>query len=485
MGNRRLLNFGRREFLGTFVKSAGAVLGAAGRAQAARNEKAGVGPGGKRPNLVFVFADQWRGQAFGYTGDPNAGTPNIDKLAGDSLNFTHAISGCPVCTPYRGSLMTGQYWLTHGAFMNDVYLRPGCTSIAEAFKAAGYDTAYIGKWHLDGHGRTSFTPPERRQGFDFWKAVECTHAYNNSVYYADDDEKLAWDGYDAFAQTREAQRYIREHKDGKPFALVLSWGPPHAPYHTAPEKYRAMHRPEKVQLRPNVPEEDEQIARKQLAGYYAHGNALDACIGDLRRTLEDCGIADDTVFVFTADHGDMLHSHGRQKKQQPQDESIRVPLLIRYPDKLGHAGRNLDTLINTPDLMPTLLGLCGVPIPDTVEGTDFSEALSDGQEPEVDAALIMCPAPFGQWTRDRGGREYRGLRTKRYTYTRSLDGPWLLYDNEKDPYQLQNFCGDPDYAGIQAELDALLDKKLARTNDEFRPARYYIVDERGTVPYHP
>ncbi|MCP4640325.1 MAG: sulfatase-like hydrolase/transferase, partial [bacterium] len=105
-------------------------------------------PPRQRPNVVFVFADQWRAQATGYAGDPNAITPNLDKLAEESLNFTNAVSGCPVCTPYRGSLLTGQYWLTHGAFMNDVCLRDEAISIAEAYKEAGYDTAYIGKWHL-------------------------------------------------------------------------------------------------------------------------------------------------------------------------------------------------------------------------------------------------------------------------------------------------------------------------------------------------
>lgn len=142
--------------------------------------------------------------------------------------------------------------------------------------------------------------------------------------------------------------------------------------------------------------------------------------------------------------------------------------------------------------MPTLLGLSGVPVPGSVEGNDFSAELVAGKAPDVDAALLMCPAPFGQYQRKRhGGREYRGIRTLRYTYTRDLKGPWLLYDNEKDPYQLENLCGRADHAVVQTELDALLDRKLAQTNDEFLPAEAYIeqwgytVDETGTVPYTP
>ncbi len=441
------------------------------------------------PNVVYVFADQWRAQDTGYAGNPAVKTPNLDRLAAQSLNFTHAISGCPVCTPYRASLLTGQYWLNHGAFMNDVCLSSGAVSIAESYKAAGYDTAYIGKWHVDGHGRSSFIPRERRQGFDFWRVLECSHDYNNSFYYGDTPEKRKWEGYDAIAQTGEACGYLRGHPKEKPFLLMLSYGPPHAPLQTAPEAYRAMYRPEDMLPRGNVPPEHEEKARKDMAGYYAHMSALDDCMGKLVKTLDDAGLAENTIFVFSADHGDMLHSHGFRKKQQPYEESIRVPFLLRYPAKLGAAGRELDTLINTPDIMPTLLGLSGLKIPKTVEGDNFSRPLLKGEKPERDAALLMCPAPFGQWIRAIGGREYRGLRSPRYTYVRSLDGPWLLFDNEEDPLQQTNRVNEPALAQTQAALDALLFEKLAQTRDAFEPAQHYIekwgypVDKNGTVPY--
>ncbi|MHC4388057.1 MAG: sulfatase-like hydrolase/transferase, partial [Planctomycetota bacterium] len=128
----------------------------------------------RRPNVVFLLADQWRAQATGYSGDPNAVTPALDALAKESVNLTNAVSGCPVCCPYRASLMTGQYPLTHGVIMNDVQLGSRAVSMAEVYKSAGYDTAYIGKWHLDGRGRSSFIPKDRRQGFEYWKVMECT-----------------------------------------------------------------------------------------------------------------------------------------------------------------------------------------------------------------------------------------------------------------------------------------------------------------------
>jgi arylsulfatase A-like enzyme len=453
-----------------------------------KGEPAGDG-GRHKPNLVFVFADQWRAQATGYAGNADVRTPTLDRLAAESVNFANAVSGCPVCSPYRASLLTGQYPLTHGVFLNDVRLAGEAVTIAEAYKRAGYATGYIGKWHLDGNHRSAFIPRQRRQGFDFWKALDCTHNYNNSAYYGDENVKLRWDGYDAIAQTREAQRYIRQQAEAGPFVLVLSWGPPHAPYHTAPPKYRKRFKPEDVTLRPNVPEAYANKAREAIAGYYAHIAALDDCVADLLATLRDAGIERDTIFVFTSDHGDMLYSHGNQKKQQPWDESIRIPFLLRYPALLGTEGRKLDLPINAPDVMPTLLGLSGLPIPASVEGTDFSGILT-GRRPANDyAALISCPSPFGQWKRARGGREYRGVRTARYTYCRDLEGPWLLLDNQTDPYQQSNLCNRPEHAALQKRLDALLARKLEETHDAFLSGWDYIkqwgyeVDKSGTVPY--
>ena len=446
-----------------------------------------------KPNLVFVFGDQWRSQATGYAGDPNARTPHLDALAQESINFTRAVAGCPVCSPYRASLLTGQYPLTHGVFLNDLCLGTAAVSIAEAFGNEGYDTAYIGKWHVDGHGRSNFIPRERRQGFDFWKVLECTHDYNHSPYYGDEEVRLEWEGYDAASQTAEACRYLRAHSSSeKPFVLFLSWGPPHAPYDTAPERFREMYRPEDLELRPNVPADHQAKARRDLAGYYAHIAALDDCIGELRTALQETGLEENTLFVFTSDHGDMLGSQGEYKKQRPWDESILVPLLLRCPSVLGPEGWETDMLLNAPDIMPTLLGICGVPIPETAEGVDHSAALRAEVHPcaaEDDAALIACYAPFGQYTAKEGGKEYRGIRNEQYTYVRDRKGPWLLYDNRTDPYQLKNVCGEPGYAEEQERLDQILDQKLAEMNDAFLPGSDYVaqwgyeVDETGTVPY--
>ena len=442
----------------------------------------------RQPNVIIVLPDQWRAQALGYAGDPNVKTPNLDRLANESINFTHAVAGMPVCCPTRASLMTGQRPLTTGVFLNDVPLSPQSLTLATSLAATGYDTGYIGKWHLNGGSRTGFVTRDRRLGFEYWKACECTHDYNRSVYHADSPAKLLWQGYDAIAQTEDAAQYIRSHEHAdKPFFLVLSWGPPHSPYESAPQKYRAMYPADNIVLRANVPKAQQAKTRAMLANYYAHCTALDDCLGTLRDTLKATGLDENTLLIFSSDHGDLLGSQGGRDKQQPYDESIRVPLLMHWPAALGKAPRQLDTLVSSEDIMPTILGLCGVAIPGTVEGRDFSDYMRGGKDPSDGAAVISCASPFGQWTRKTGGREYRGVRTVRYTYVRDLSGPWLLFDNDKDPFQETNLVNSVAHAKIRGELDALLNRKLAENNDRFLPGAAYIqkwgyaVDREGTV----
>lgn len=446
------------------------------------------------PNVLIVLTDQWRAQATGYAGDPNINTPHLDSLALRSVNFKNAVSGMPVCSPFRASLITGQRPLTHGIFMNDVQLDTSAVTMGKIFSKAGYDTGYIGKWHLDGHGRLSFIPPgKRRQGFDFWKGNECTHDYNHSVYYENRDSvPKIWDGYDTFAQTDAAIAYMQDRKTGdRPFSLILSYGTPHAPYQTAPEEYQKRFHPDSIQLRKNVPDDMKEQVKKDLAGYYAHIAALDDMIGKLISNLKETGQLENTIIVFTSDHGDLLGSHGAYKKQQPYDESIRVPMLWYIPENLGIAPGEKDAMLNSEDILPTLLALCGIGIPKTVEGINYKGYLEDKEDIDR-AALITCVQPFGQWNRvEHNGREYRGLRSQRYTYTRDLNGPWLLFDNEKDPYQMNNLVDNADYGEVRSKLDNLLTERLDENRDEFLPGMEYVekwgypVDSTGTVPYAP
>jgi arylsulfatase A-like enzyme len=436
----------------------------------------------KKPNVVFVFADEWRAQATGYAGDANCRTPVLDALAAESIHFTNAVAGSPVCCPYRAGLVTGQYPLTHGVIVNDVELSPDVTSIAHAFNEGGYSTAYIGKWHIygspDGHygRRSAFVPREYQLGFDYWKGFECTHNYNQSHYYFNDDPtRRTWEGYDAFAQSRDAADYIRAHAGGEqPFMLMLSWGPPHFPLFTAPAEYRALYEDKPIDLRPNVPEANRAEAAKCLRGYYAHIAALDDALLTVLDAVRESGAEDDTIFVFTSDHGDMMQSQGLGTKLFPWEESLAVPFLLRYPRLTNRTQREIPAPIDAPDIMPTLLGLCGLETPDSVEGRDFSPIIRGEAEVTGDeAALLVMPVAFTELCQN-GMLPYRGLRTARHTYVRHTDGPWLLYDLESDPYQMDNLIGRPEYGALQQRLDARLMQRLKDMGDEFLPGEAYV-----------
>jgi arylsulfatase A-like enzyme len=432
------------------------------------------------PNVLFLLADEWRAQSTGYGGDVNVRTPVLDRLESESVNFETAVSGCSVCCPYRASLLTGQYPLTHGVFINDVELKPKGPTLGEVFHRAGYRTGFIGKWHVYGspdgnYGRRlAYIPPEKRFGFDYWKACECTHEYNHSLYYEDDDPAPKyWPGYDAIAQTEDACGFI-ERQSAAPFLLVLSLGPPHFPYATAPERYQQIYAGRDLRLRRNVPDGQRRQATENLRGYYAHMTALDDCFGRLLQTLDRAGVAEDTIVVFTSDHGDMMLSQGLTTKLYPWDESIRVPFLLRYPRGLGRKQRRIQTPLNSPDILPTLLGLCGLGIPDSVEGSDLSGLVTGrSHAPAEAAAFLNLPVPITE-ARRYGFAEYRGLRTERYTYVRSIRGPWLLYDNRSDPFQMRNLCGRAEARDLQTRLDRALDAVLRRRHDEFLPAAEYV-----------
>jgi len=438
-------------------------------------------PSYHQPNIVFVFADQMRAEATGYAGNPDVRTPNLDALAREGVVFTNAVASCPVCTPYRACLLTGRYPLSTGIFVNDVRLGEGEMTIAKALRAEGYDTAYIGKWHLDGPERSGFTPPgPRRQGFGFWAVGNCTHRYFHSIYYRDTPEPLFWEGYDAHAQTDLAVEYIRDHGRERPFCLFLSWGPPHNPYRDVPSEYLALYDPAALRIRANVPKPD----REALAGYYAHITALDEDVGRIVDVLSETGQSEDTLLIFTSDHGDMLGSQGVWRKQWPWDESVLVPLIMRYPALQGDP-RGEPTPIGVADLMPTILSLAGVAIPEPVEGSDLSGLLLGMPGPMPSSAFIMSIAPFAECLEP----EWRGVRTDRYTYVKTLQGPWLLYDNRADPYQLRNLVNDGEHEALREGLEMELQAWLKRTGDEFLPAEAYrqrwglVVDAQNAVPY--
>lgn len=428
-----------------------------------------------KPNVIYILTDQWRASALGYAGDPNVKTPNLDNFAQEAVNFSNAVSVCPVCTPHRASLLTGRYPSSTGMFLNDLYLPDEELCMAEIFKAEGYSTAYLGKWHLDGHGRMNNVEPERRQGFDYWKALECSHDYNNMPYYENDNPEMKyWEGYSPYAIAVDANQYMTDHaKDDNPFLLFISIATPHFPHKSAPQEYKDMYPKDKLKLAPNVPEEWEEKTREELQGYYGHCTATDKAIGSILNKMKELNLMENSIVVFTADHGEMMGSHGMRPfmKQLAWDESIRVPFLICYPSIGENKGKVVNAPINTPDILPSLLGLTNVEIPETMEGEDLSDLIKS-PDPDADRiALVMNLCPF---TSEYIYPEYRAIRTKQYTYARTPEGASKMFDNRSDPYQMINLIDSPEFEQLQQDLDKKLNMALQKIDDDFEVRDYYL-----------
>ena len=376
-----------------------------------------------QPNLVYVFADQLRYQSCGYAGDEYARTPNIDRLAAQGCNFHQAISNTPVCAPYRASLMTGKYQSSTGMVINELRLSPEHETFGRALTRGGYRTAYIGKWHLWanelGHHeetRNGFVPPgPYRLGFDnYWAAYNFNHTYYRSPYFENDPTRHIRKEYEPDGQTQAAIEFLQKHaKSGPPFALFLSWGPPHDPWDSAnvPPAYADLYRGVMLPKRPNysevsdpyaddwakLPADYPRMIDAYQRGYYAQTANIDWNVGRLMEALDRLGLAGNTIFVFTSDHGEMFGAHGRRAKYIFYEEAARVPFLIRWP---GHIPPKLtsDALLGTPDIMPTLLALLNLPSPCSVEGVDL--AAMRAAKPAADVLPRTCRG----WAPPRPGR---------------------------------------------------------------------------------
>jgi len=399
----------------------------------------------RRPNIVFVFADQMRAHAMGCMGNKQVITPNLDKLASQGLLVTNGISAQPVCSPYRAHIMTGRYGHSTGVIHNDIRLPDSETVISELIRKHGYATGYIGKWHLS-HNRNNPVDAKSRRGWDFWAVRNCSHQHLKPEYWLNDSkESIKVDGWEPDVQTDLAVEFIKKNKQD-PFCLFLSFGPPHNPY-KAPEKYVEMYDGKELTARPNVPGGKTD----NLKQYYAMTTSLDSCMGRISEALNKAGVSEDTIVVFTSDHGDMLASQGHRLKQRPWEESINIPFIVRYPRKIKK-GQRRDWIVSSVDVMPTLLGLCDISIPSQVQGMDYSATFLGKSNKQRDAAFLFNV--------HRGGgpnTDWRGIRTKQWTYAYHFSGDWVMYDLKNDPYQLKNLIDDPKYAAKKKQLKAQLE----------------------------
>ncbi len=453
----------------------------------------------QRPNLVFVFADQLRTQSCGYYGgyadDPLPYTPNLDALQQESCDFRNAVAGSPICCAYRASLMTGKYQSSTGMVINELRVMPDPDAVGHVLSDAGYRTGYIGKWHMYGKNHSTeqqFVPPgPYRLGFDdYWAASNFNHKYYEGFYFNDTFDKKEIEGYEPHAQTDMAIDFMRRaQQNEEPFALFLSWGPPHDPWNwgNSPETFNHLFRDREFPDPPNfsadgharywVPRWDEEWYREnwmptrfqKRQGYAAQTSSLDWDLERLLTALDRMGLTDDTIFVFTSDHGEQFGSQGRIAKKIFYEESARVPFLIRYPGVIEpHVN---DACLNVVDIVPTLFGLMGLDVPDSMEGMNLSHLARGEDGPEPEAAFLQGLGHTYMW---RDGDEWRAVRDKQYTYAKMLaDGSEFLFDNLEDPYQTRNLVDDPSHRGTREYLRDWMQTRMADLNDEFRPTSWY------------
>ncbi|MSV31185.1 MAG: DUF229 domain-containing protein [Bryobacterales bacterium] len=426
-----------------------------------------------RPNLLFVFTDQQSYDMLGSSGNRQIITPELDAFARESVRFRHCVANSPLCTPYRGILLSGQHPLRNGAIENDIRMLPGRGQyFGEVLRDAGYRTGYIGKWHLYGGDRVRPIPAgEDRYGFDeTFLSNNCTVVFDeNRAYYWDEKgQRQRYGDWEPYAQTKQAEAFL-DRQGSDPFALFLSWHPPHnwAPVNPpakgpedqygAPEDALRLYDPEAIRVRGNC--ENTASHRLVYRGHMAMCTTLDRAFGQLMKKLAAKGLAENTIVVFTSDHGDTLLSHGlRHNKMRPEAESIRVPLLMRYPGRLRP--RASDLLVGTLDLMPTLLGLMGLKVPASSEGLNLAEAIRSGADKTVESVPLFLL-----------NLDWRGVYTRRHTYAFDTSQPggdalyrnayfrhpenlsWnCLYDRERDPWELRNLYGDRESARVQKRL---------------------------------
>ncbi len=452
----------------------------------------------KRPNLLYIFGDQLRRASCGYTGYSNAITPNIDAFHARSMDFCQCVSGHPVCAPYRASLFTGKYTSSTGMVINEIRLNPNQRCIGHVLTEGGYETAYIGKWHLyaDELGnhydpKNSFVPkgPDRLGFDDYWAAYGFHHEYYapKAYYHEESPEKIYADKYEPYTQAELAIKHLRRLHDGdKPFAMFLSFGVPHDPWvpENVPAEALAKFASAKYDYPPNyLPQDDphgdswahlSEEERKELPEwmrvYDAMVYCLDQAFGMVMEAVRDMGLDRDTIIVFTSDHGECFGAHGRRAKNIFYEEAVRVPFMVRLPGG-AQAEAASDACLNTVDIMPTLLDLMDLPVPEGVQGHSAAGLITGRENEGPDVQLMQGMGAVADWG---DGYEWRALRDRRYTYARYLrDGQELLFDHEEDPYEMNDLSGDPAFAGKLTEMRQRMQQEMDRIHDTFERTSWY------------
>lgn len=463
----------------------------------------------KQPNILIIYPDQMRADAMGCAGNPVVKTPNIDRLAGEGVHFTEAYASYPICCPFRASVLTGKYAQGHGMIQNHFPLRGDQTFLPQMLKDAGYQTGYIGKWHLEGGPKPGFVPRERRFGFDHFIGFNRGHEYMKSVFFDDDGTPYASKRYEPDYQTDQLLEFISgavKGKGDKPFFGYVSYGPPHFP-NNMPAHWRNMYNPKDVDLRAGVPDmefqrrvqarrlnafcggdtkaaqhshaaydtkpagepETEAEIRQFTAEYYGMISNIDWNVGRILNHLDGLGIAEDTLVIFWSDHGDMLGQHGSfcGMKNQAYRAAMQVPLILRYPARFG-GGRKTTAMVDVGvDLMATLSDMLGLALPAEANSQSYLPVLDGQAETARDVIWYQL---FRQ--NDGNVGEYtpyaqRGIRTKDWLYVRAKDCRVDLYDLRNDYFEQNNLVENPEYTALMDAFDSRIAQHMQATADDW------------------
>lgn len=449
--------------------------------------------GETRPNVIYVFPDQMRNhamefwnesgfkEAVNFTADP-VHTPHLNQFARESVVLTSAMSNFPLSSPHRGMLLTGMFSENSGVSLNCNANRPvsslrqDAVCISDVFSQAGYNCAYIGKLHTDyptpndparpGHyvedivpAWDAYTPPERRHGFDYWYSYGTFDVHKHPHYWDTDGIKHEINEWSPQHEADKAIAYLRNEGQvrdtRKPFFMVVSFNPPHSPYRSTEDcleedydLYKDLPL-EQLLVRPNADRSMEKASSVRY--YFASVSGVDRAFGRILKELKRQGLDQNTLVIFSSDHGETMCSQGtNDPKNTPYAESMNVPFLLRFPGKVSPKV-DKELLLSTPDIMPTILGLCGLEkqIPVQVEGRNYAGRFTEksAYAPLRNGALYIRNAD-GQKEENGKVISYfpvaRGIKTHRYTLSITIDKKTrklkdvLLFDDLNDPYQMHN-----------------------------------------------
>ena len=450
----------------------------------------------KRPNLLIILVDQYRGQALGIEHKEQVFTPNLDSLARNGYLGEQMITNYPVCSPSRAMMMSGLYPLKNKVCGNvnsntapyGVELPADTRCWSDVLKANGYYNGYIGKWHLDSPHEpyiptsnntkqvawNEWTSPDRRHGFDYWYAYGTYDMHMRPMYW---DTKANRDGFhyvNEWGPQHEADKAIEFLGDVKkkntPFSLVVSMNPPHSPYTEVPQRYVDLYKnvPLTDLLKdPNIPAENTPMGqeyRKSVKYYYACIAGVDDQVGRIVHYLKEQKLDNNTLVMFIADHGNCLGKHDEISKNNIYEESLRIPLIFYWKGHI-HTQRDTSLLMTMADIYPTLLDLLGLKskIPAGLEGHSFAVNVLKGRGMQSRYQYFL-----GAINPPNMLSGFRGIRTGQYklAYVNQKGKvAGYLFDLRKDPFELNNLYNDKD-ATVQ-KLRPVLLSWLNKTNDPF------------------